>query len=60
MRTTEQKDPTVYVPKDERTLIMETLEKVGYVKAKAARLLGMTVRQLNYRVKKYNIPIKKI
>ncbi len=46
--------------KDERTLIIETLEKVGYVQAKAARLLGMTVRQLNYRIKKYGIPIKKI
>ncbi len=55
-----QKDPTVYVPKDERSMIIETLEKVGYVQAKAARLLGMTVRQLNYRLKKYNIPIKKI
>jgi Nif-specific regulatory protein len=48
------------LPKDEKTRILEALEKVGYVQAKAARLLGMTVRQLNYRIKKYGIDIKKI
>ncbi|ADO45517.1 transcriptional regulator, NifA subfamily, Fis Family [Hydrogenobacter thermophilus TK-6] len=48
------------IPKDEKTKIIEVLERVGYVQAKAARLLGMTVRQLNYRIKKYGIEIKKI
>ncbi|MFN3813314.1 MAG: sigma 54-interacting transcriptional regulator [Aquificaceae bacterium] len=60
METMNPKESTIYVSKDERSMIVETLEKVGYVQAKAARLLGMTVRQLNYRLKKYNIPIKKI
>lgn len=48
------------IPKDEKQRIIEALESVGYVQAKAARLLGMTVRQLNYRIKKYGIQIKKI
>ncbi|ADC89058.1 transcriptional regulator, NifA subfamily, Fis Family [Thermocrinis albus DSM 14484] len=46
--------------KSERDIIIEALEKCGYVQAKAARYLGMTVRQLNYRIKKYGIKIKKI
>jgi Nif-specific regulatory protein len=56
----EQSSEEINLPKDERTRIIEALEKVGYVQAKAARLLGMTVRQLNYRIKKYGIQIKKI
>jgi Nif-specific regulatory protein len=43
---------------DEKMLIVDALEKAGYVQAKAARLLNLTVRQLNYRIKKYNIQIK--
>ena len=46
------------IPRDEKTLIMESLEKTGYVQAKAARLLNMTVRQLGYRIKKYDIELK--
>jgi Nif-specific regulatory protein len=44
----------------EREKIIEALKKCGWVQAKAARLLGVTVRQLNYRIKKYNINIQKI
>ncbi len=43
----------------ERRQIEEALKKTGYVKSKAARLLGFTIRQLDYRIKKYNIRIKK-
>jgi Nif-specific regulatory protein len=35
------------------------LEKTGYVKSRAAKLLGLTLRQLDYRIKKYNIEVKK-
>lgn len=35
----------------ERDKIIEALRKCGWVQAKAARLLGVTVRQLNYRIK---------
>ncbi|WP_242372292.1 helix-turn-helix domain-containing protein [Anaeromyxobacter sp. SG26] len=35
------------------------LERAGFVKAKAARLLGMTVRQLDWRVRKYGIAVER-
>lgn len=43
----------------EREKIIQALEKTGYVKSRAAKLLGYTLRQLDYRIKKYKIPIKK-
>lgn len=45
---------------DEKQKVEAALEKSGWVQAKAARMLGMTVRQMNYRIKKYGIVIKKI
>ncbi|WP_457600980.1 sigma-54 interaction domain-containing protein [Hydrogenivirga sp.] len=43
----------------EREKIIEALEKTGYVKSRAAKLLGYTLRQLDYRIKKYGIEVKK-
>ncbi|WP_121011784.1 sigma-54 interaction domain-containing protein [Hydrogenivirga caldilitoris] len=43
----------------EREKIIEALETTGYVKSRAAKLLGYTLRQLDYRIKKYGIEIKK-
>lgn len=37
----------------ERDRLREALKKAGWVKAKAARLLGMTPRQIAYRMEKY-------
>ncbi len=57
-------DPPLSVPLghngDERDQILQALEKSGWVQAKAARLLGMTARQLNYRVRKYEITLKRL
>jgi two-component system response regulator PilR (NtrC family) len=39
----------------ERQAIVEALEKTRYNKTAAARLLGLTFRQLRYRIKKLNI-----
>ena len=39
----------------EREQILHTLEKCGWVQARAARLLGMTPRQIAYKMKKYHI-----
>lgn len=39
----------------ERTKILEALKKTGGIQAKAARLLGLTARQIGYKMKKYNI-----
>lgn len=41
----------------EKSRIIEALRKVSGVKAKAARLLGITQRQLGYKIQKYNITI---
>jgi Nif-specific regulatory protein len=43
----------------ERAQIMAALARAGFVQAKAARLLGMTVRQLGYRIRKYGIPVER-
>jgi transcriptional regulator with GAF, ATPase, and Fis domain len=45
---------------DEKQMVIDALEKTGWVQAKAARLLGMTVRQINYRIMKFGIEVKKI
>ncbi len=62
---TEQKEYTMKkIPKlvenTEKEAILKALEKTGYVKSRAAKLLGYTLRQLDYRIKKYHIEIKKI
>ena len=43
----------------EKQAIIDALEETGYVIKKAAKKLGMTPRQVRYRMEKYNIPIKK-
>ncbi len=44
----------------EREAIINALEKTNYVVKHAAKLLGMTPRQVRYRMEKYNIPLKKL
>ncbi|MCX7724571.1 MAG: hypothetical protein N2042_04920 [Thermodesulfovibrio sp.] len=43
----------------ERIRIMDTLPKYNFNIRKTAQALGLTERQLNYRIKKYRIMIKK-
>jgi Nif-specific regulatory protein len=38
---------------------MAALARAGHVQARAARLLGLSVRQLRYRVVKYGIEVEK-
>jgi Nif-specific regulatory protein len=45
---------------DERERVMAALEMAGWVQAKAARLLGMTPRQIAYRIQTLNIRVKQI
>jgi Nif-specific regulatory protein len=45
---------------DERERVIAALERAGWVQAKAARLLGMTPRQIAYRILTLNIPVRKI
>jgi Nif-specific regulatory protein len=39
--------------------IVEALEKCGWVQAKAARLLGITARQMGYAISKHGIDVKR-
>ncbi|GAB6066562.1 sigma-54-dependent Fis family transcriptional regulator [Aquifex pyrophilus] len=48
-----------FIEETEKKRIIEALEKTGYVKSRAAKLLGYTLRQLDYRIKKYGIEVKK-
>ncbi len=45
---------------DERERVIAALEQAGWVQAKAARLLGMTPRQIAYRVQTLNIRMRQI
>jgi Nif-specific regulatory protein len=42
-----------------REKIIDAMERTGWVKAKAARVLGLTPRQIGYALEKYDIPIKR-
>jgi Nif-specific regulatory protein len=45
------------LPKRER--LIRVMEKAGWVQAKAARMLGMTPRQIGYALRKHKIDIKR-
>ena len=45
---------------DERERVIAALEQAGWVQAKAARLLGMTPRQIAYRIQTLNINMRKL
>jgi Nif-specific regulatory protein len=44
----------------QRERLIRVMEKTGWVQAKAARMLGITPRQVGYALRKYNIEIKRI
>jgi Nif-specific regulatory protein len=39
----------------EKSSILEALEKTGWVQAKAARMIGLTPRQIGYKIRKYGL-----
>jgi len=43
----------------DRASLIAAMEKSGWVQAKAARLLGLTPRQIGYAMRKHGIPIQK-
>ncbi|GAB1257750.1 sigma-54-dependent Fis family transcriptional regulator [Aurantivibrio plasticivorans] len=45
---------------DERERLIAALEQAGWVQAKAARLLGMTPRQIAYRIQTMKINVRKL
>ncbi len=46
---------TMDIEEIERSNLYNALEKSGWVQAKAARLLGITPRQMGYKIKKYGL-----
>ncbi len=46
--------------KSERERLIEAMEKTGWVQAKAARLLGLTPRQIGYALRKQGVDIKQL
>ncbi|HID79792.1 MAG TPA: hypothetical protein EYH48_02535 [Aquifex aeolicus] len=50
---------TEQLEEEEKRRIIEALQQANYVKSRAAKLLGYTLRQLDYRLKKYGIEIRK-
>ncbi|PJR10721.1 nif-specific transcriptional activator NifA [Sinorhizobium meliloti] len=44
----------------DRELLMSAMEKAGWVQAKAARILGLTPRQVGYALRRHRIQVKKI
>ncbi|MBI5261027.1 MAG: nif-specific transcriptional activator NifA [Bradyrhizobium sp.] len=44
----------------DRDRVIAAMEKSGWVQAKAARLLGLTPRQIGYALKKYGIEVKRL
>jgi Nif-specific regulatory protein len=43
----------------ERQRLVDAMEKAGWVQAKAARILGLTPRQIGYALKKHGVEIKR-
>ena len=46
---------TSNVEEIERSNIIDALDKAGWVQARAAKFLGITPRQIGYKIKKYNL-----
>ncbi|MEI2384368.1 nif-specific transcriptional activator NifA [Breoghania sp. JC706] len=44
----------------DRERLLEAMERAGWVQAKAARLLGLTPRQIGYALKKHGIELKRL
>ena len=42
----------------ERKRVVEAMERCGWVQARACKVLGITPRQLGYKLKKFKIPYK--
>lgn len=53
-------DPGEAAPEAPRERLVWAMEQCGWVQAKAARLLGLSPRQIAYALQKYKIPLKRL
>ncbi len=44
----------------QREILVQAMDRCGWVQAKAARLLGLTPRQIGYALKKHNVEIRQL
>ncbi|WVT06369.1 nif-specific transcriptional activator NifA (plasmid) [Sinorhizobium chiapasense] len=51
--------PAIGARLTERERLIDAMERSGWVQAKAARLLGLTPRQIGYAIRRYQIEVKK-
>lgn len=58
-KNTEDKSLTKSIEVMEVEQILNALKKCGWVKSRAAKLIGITTRQLDYRISKYGISVEK-
>jgi Nif-specific regulatory protein len=56
--STKSESLTANIEDIEKENIINALEKTGWIQARAARLLGITPRQIGYKIKKYGIEEK--
>ncbi len=52
-------EPSAEAPEADRERLVEAMETAGWVQAKAARLLGLSARQIGYALRKHGISVKK-
>jgi Nif-specific regulatory protein len=52
-------DRPALADEDERERLVQAMESAGWVQAKAARLLGLTPRQIGYALRKHEVAIKR-
>jgi Nif-specific regulatory protein len=52
-------EPSAQAPEADRERLTEAMERSGWVQAKAARLLGLSARQIGYALRKHGISVKK-
>lgn len=58
VKEVKQKEPLKTGLKDmEKSMLLDALKKADWVQAKAARILGITPRQIGYKIKKYGIKV---
>ncbi len=53
-------DPDTLADLPQRERLLRVMERSGWVQAKAARVLGLTPRQIGYALRKHNIEIKRL
>lgn len=55
LSVSKKEDTVSTIEEIEKNIILDALNKTGWVRSKAASLIGITPRQIGYKIQKYNI-----